>query len=314
MAITGIKWGVLLPTFGIGDGSPPLVAGARLAEGLGFDGVWAGDHLLSPAPVLDSLCALAAAAAVTERVELGIGVLQLGLRQPAWAAKQLTTIDALAPGRLRLGVGVGGEFPEEFTAAGADIRTRGARLDELMEFFPALLRSETVSHDGPLLASHVRPALRPGVARLPPIAVGGRSDAALRRAARYGDQWLCMWTSPATLPRRAARLAELAVDCGRPAPGITLLVTVSVDDDPSVARENAAALIDHQYRMPFSMVEKWTLSGHATAVARMLTEYIGAGVTEFVLMPAGDPLAQYERLADVREALNLLRGMMGTEA
>lgn len=300
MMADGIKWGVLLPTFGTGNGMPPLVAGARRAEELGFDGVWAGDHLLGPAPVLDSLCALAAAAAVTTRVELGIGVLQLGLRQPAWAAKQLATIDALAPGRLRLGVGVGGEFPEEFTASGAGITTRGARLDEIMSVLPGLLRGETVSHDGPLAPVDVRPGLRPAVSGLPPVAVGGRSDAALARAARYGDQWMSMWTSPETMKRRAARLAELAAGCGRPAPGITLLITTCIQDDQAAARDYAATLIGRQYRMPFEKVEKWTAYGPAAGVAEMLAGYLDAGVTEFVFMPAGDALVQYERLAALR--------------
>ncbi len=284
-----------------------MVAGARRAEDLGFDGLWAGDHLLAPAPVLDSLCALSAAAAVTERIELGISVLQLGLRQPAWAAKQLATIDALAPGRLRLGVGVGGEFPAEFTAAGVDIRTRGARLDEIMSVLPALLGGEAVGHAGPLAAVRVEPGLRPAVGTLPPVAVGGRSDAALARAARYGDQWLSMWTSPATLARRAARLAGLAADLGRPVPGITLLIAASIDDDRSAAMAAAAALIRRQYRMPFEKVDKWTAYGPAAAVTGKLAEYVAAGVTEFVFMPAGDPLVQYERLAGVREALCSLR-------
>lgn len=306
--VSGIKFGVLLPTFGTGNGRPPVVAGARRAEELGFDGLWAGDHLLAPAPVLDCLCALSAAAAVTERIELGIGVLQLGLRRPAWAAKQLATLDVLAPGRLRLGVGVGGEFPEEFTASGVGIGTRGARLDEIMAVLPALLRGEAVRHTGPHAAVRVEPGLRPAVGALPPVAVGGRSDAALARAARYGDQWLSMWTSPATLTRRAARLAELAAGFGRPTPGITLLITASVDEDRSVALDAAAALIMRHYRMPFEKVEKWTAYGPAATVTGMLTEYLDAGVTELVFMPAGDPLVQYERLANVRDALCSVNG------
>ena len=115
-----IQLGINLPTFDpLRAGGPPqFVESARLAEELGFDAVWVGDHLHMPAPNYDSVVAMAAVAATTERVKLGFGVMLLGLRQPAWAAKQLTTIDALAPGRLLLGVGVGGEFPEEFEAAG----------------------------------------------------------------------------------------------------------------------------------------------------------------------------------------------------
>ncbi len=144
-----MRWGVLAPSFDpFGCGIPPVTAAARRAEQLGFDGLWVGDHLLCPAPVLDSLCSLAAAAAVTERIALGVSVLQLGLRSLVWTAKQLTTIDALAPGRLRLGVGVGGELPEELTAAGVSGSTRGRRLDEMLEVLPALLRGERVRHHG----------------------------------------------------------------------------------------------------------------------------------------------------------------------
>lgn len=303
VSVSGIKFGVQLPTFDTGYGVPPVVAGARRAEELGFDGLWAGDHLLGPAPVLDAVGALCAAAAVTTRIELGLGVLQLGLRPPAWAAKQLATLDALAPGRLRLGVGVGGEFPEEFTAAGVDIQTRGARLDEIMTVLPALLRGEAVDHPGPLAPVTVRPGLLPAVSRLPPVTVGGRSDAALLRAARYGRRWLSLWTSPATITRRAARLAEIAAEIGRPGPppGVSLLIVTSVDEDRAVARDAAADLIARQYRMPFEQVEKWTAFGPADSVTALLREYRDAGVTEFVFMPAGDPLEQYRRLAEIRE-------------
>ncbi len=77
---------------------PPVVEAARRAEQLGFDALWAADHLICDAPVLDVLCALSAAAAVTSRIELGASVLQLGLRQPAWAAKQLATVATLETG------------------------------------------------------------------------------------------------------------------------------------------------------------------------------------------------------------------------
>src|SRR3954469_18145522 len=102
------RCGVLLPTFDpLRRGGPArVVEAARLAEDLGFDAVWAGDHLAAPAPNLDAPTCLAAAAVATERVALGLSVLLLGLRQPAWTAKQLVTIDVLSGGRLTVGVGV----------------------------------------------------------------------------------------------------------------------------------------------------------------------------------------------------------------
>jgi alkanesulfonate monooxygenase SsuD/methylene tetrahydromethanopterin reductase-like flavin-dependent oxidoreductase (luciferase family) len=297
-----IKWGVLLPTFDpLGQGTPPVAAAARCAEQLGFDALWAGDHLISHPPVLDALCALSAAAAVTSRIELGIGVLQLGLRQPAWAAKQLATIEALAPGRLRLGVGAGGEYPDEFTAAGIARDTRGRRLDEILEVLPALLRGEPVDHPGPLAPVRL-PGLRPAVSSLPRLSVGGRSDAALRRAARYGDQWMGIWLGAATVRSCADRLAALAAEYGRPPPSIAMLVLVNVDADTEAARRGAAELVQGQYRMPLRMIERWTACGNAGTVAAMLRGYVEAGVSEFVLMPAsGEAIGQYERLAAVRE-------------
>lgn len=296
------KWGVLLPTFDpLGAGSFPVVAAARRAEELGFDAAWAGDHLSPPAPVLDSLCVLSAAAAVTGQIELGTSVLLLGLRQPAWAAKQLATIGSLAPGRLRLGVGIGGEYPQEFATAGIPHRDRGRRLDEILTVLPALLRGEPVDHRGPLAPIRT-PGLRPAIAAVPPISIGGRSDAALRRAARLGDQWMGIWMSPETVRTRASGLPVLAAGFGRPVPSVAMLVLVNVDDDAARARREAEELVRGQYQMPFESVERWTITGPAAQVADALRQYVQAGVSEFVLMPAdGDVLGQYEHLAEVRD-------------
>jgi alkanesulfonate monooxygenase SsuD/methylene tetrahydromethanopterin reductase-like flavin-dependent oxidoreductase (luciferase family) len=296
-----IQWGVLLPTFDpFGSGTPPVVRAAQRAEELGFDALWAGDHLLSPAPVLDSLCALSAAAAVTTDIELGLSVLQLGLRHLVWTAKQLATIDALAPGRLRLGVGVGGEFADEFITAGVELATRGKRLDEMLDVLPALLRGEAVEHRG----SHVSvttPGLRPALRALPRVTVGGRSDAALVRAARYGDQWMGMWYDSATVRACADRLAVLAGEYNRPVPEVAMLVLVNVNDDIEIARREATAMLAGQYRLPLRVVERWTAYGPAEEVAKMLLDHCDAGATEFVLLPASpDPMGQYERLAAVR--------------
>ncbi len=151
---------------------------ARLAEQLGFDAVSVGDHLWCPAPVYDAGISLAAAAAVTERVKLGFGVMLLGLREPAWAAKQLITLDALAPGRLVLGVGVGGEFPAEFEAVGLRVSQRGRRLDEALSVLPDLLMGRAVSHAGPALTLET-PALAADL-RGRPRGAGARACRPLR--------------------------------------------------------------------------------------------------------------------------------------
>ena len=297
--------GVLLPTFDpMQVGAPSqLLDAARRAEQLGFDGIWAGDHLQCPAPGLDAVASIAACAAVTERVTLGFAVLLLGARQPAWTAKQLITIDRIAPGRLALGVGVGGEFPEEFEAAGVNVSQRGARLDEVLELLPALLGGQQVRHQGKALQLNA-PALLPPISKLPPVYVGGRGEPAMRRAARFGDAWMPMWLSPDKVRQRAGRLAELAAEHGRPAPALKLLLGVHVDSDEARARDQARAYIKGQYRMELDRVQRWTPCGSVQRVAEFLAGQVEAGVGEFVLMPlSGDSLTQYERCAEIRELL-----------
>jgi alkanesulfonate monooxygenase SsuD/methylene tetrahydromethanopterin reductase-like flavin-dependent oxidoreductase (luciferase family) len=282
------SWGVLLPTFDpLRRGEPfPVAAAARLSEEIGYDSIWAGDHLKCPAPVLDAVTCLAVAAAVTTRVTLGTSVMLLGLRQPAWAAKQIATLQQLSGNRLRLGVGVGGEFEQEYEAAEVPHAQRGARLDRALELLPSYLS-----------AGNER-SLEPA-APIPPILVGGRSDRAVKRAAQFGDAWLPMWISPETLAQRSETLSELSAGFHRPRPSLSLLILAHVDDDPSRARAEADAHLRGQYGMALERVERWTAFGSADQVAEFLERYIQAGVSEILMLPLGSrQLEQIERLAD----------------
>jgi alkanesulfonate monooxygenase SsuD/methylene tetrahydromethanopterin reductase-like flavin-dependent oxidoreductase (luciferase family) len=301
--------GVLLPTFDpFRTGDIPILAAARRAEELSFDSAWVGDHLACPAPNLDGPTSLAGAAAVTNHIELGFSVLLLGLRSPAWTAKQLVTLQAISHGRLTLGVGVGGEFPQEFAAAGVPVDQRGARLDQTLGVLPALLtgQSATIMADGGSPGLEI-PALEPALPHPPRILVGGRGERALRRVARYADGWLPMWLSPRRLGERAERLAELAAAEGRARPSLTLLVGVHVDDDERRAARAADRHLQGQYGLGLSAVERWTPLGRIERVVEQLQEYVAVGVSEFILFPlASDQLAQYERLAEVRTRLRSL--------
>jgi alkanesulfonate monooxygenase SsuD/methylene tetrahydromethanopterin reductase-like flavin-dependent oxidoreductase (luciferase family) len=290
-----VRLGINLPTFDplrVG-GRPKFVEAARLAEDSGFDAVWVGDHLHVPSPVYDSTVALSAVAATTTHIKLGFGVMLLGLRQPAWVAKQLTTIDALAPGRLLLGVGVGGEFPAEFEALGLNIRQRGRLLDEALTELPDWLQGRST------------PALSPTISELPPIWIGGRSEAALQRAARVGNGWLTMWMNPERIREQAEPLAQLAAAAGRPRPALGLAISVHVDANEGRAREEAEDYTQAMYGMPFEKVARYTPVGSAERVAEQIRAYADAGVEEFVLTPlTGEPLAQIPRLAEIRELIS----------
>jgi probable F420-dependent oxidoreductase len=309
------RYGVLLPTFDpFRLGAWPVAQAARRAEELEFDAVWTGDHLACPAPGLDAPSCLAAAAAVTGRVSLGLSVMLLALRPPAWAAKQLTTIDKLSGGRLVLGVGVGGEFPGEFAAAGVPVAERGRRVDETLSVLPSLLTGRPVKHDGRVLSLDV-PALEPAMAKPPPIFIGGRSQRAMQRAVRFGDAWLPMWLEPDTVAQRAGVLAQMATQQGRRTPSIALLLGVRVDDDLKRARGEAGAHLQGQYALPLHVVQRWTALGGVERVAETVEAYRAAGVSEFMFMPLGsDPIGQYDRLAEVRTLVSSAGLHAGREA
>jgi len=193
----------------VADADPREIARlAQRAEALGYASVWLPDHLLPPAPfgdvyggVHEALMLLANIAARTERVTLGTSVLILPLREPVLLAKQLATLERLAPGRVILGAGVGWQ-EDEFAALGVPFNRRGKRTDELIALVEEM---------------HATGSLRGGVlapqptARIP-LLVGGKSEAALRRAARVGDLWQAYNVTPDEWVVMRDRLNELSGD------------------------------------------------------------------------------------------------------
>jgi len=148
-----MRLGTTIPTYCTGDQLVPshtIERWARRAEEIGFDGLWAPDHIVKPdlynTSVLDPLSALNYAAAVTDDVDLGTSILILPLRRTANVASQALTLQHLAGGTLTLGLGIG-YVPEEFEVTGVPMRERGPRLSEGIEVLQALFDGET-SFDG----------------------------------------------------------------------------------------------------------------------------------------------------------------------
>jgi len=121
---------------------------ARRVDELGFDSLWTGDHVSFHGAIYESLTLLASYAGITTRARLGVGVYLLALRQPTVAAKISSTLDVLSGGRLIFGVGVGGENPKEFEAAGVPHKERGARVTEGIDVVRALWRDTPASFKG----------------------------------------------------------------------------------------------------------------------------------------------------------------------
>lgn len=205
--------GIHLPQYGRAAGPDSIRRAARLAEELGFADVWVSDHVAQPAaqkypsPYLyDPLLTLTWAAAATSRIGLGTSVLVAAQHPPLWLANATASLDALSGGRLRLTVGVGWS-KEEFDALGQDFHTRGRRTDEILQILRTCWEGDPSSHHG----EHYRfddMRVLPKPAHRIPIWIGGSSEAAYRRAARYGDGFQLIGLSPATVPEPLARLRQ----------------------------------------------------------------------------------------------------------
>jgi alkanesulfonate monooxygenase SsuD/methylene tetrahydromethanopterin reductase-like flavin-dependent oxidoreductase (luciferase family) len=234
-----------------------------------------------------------------------VGLYLLALRHPVLVARQLSTLAEGAPGRLVLGVGVGGEDRHEVEVCGVDPRTRGRRMDECLTVLRALLAGDPVTHRGDFFdldQALVLPAPPAPV----PIVVGGRSDAALERAARLGDGWLGIWVSARRYAEVVSRIADLAGDAGRG--DVTwrhgLNVWCGLGEDPAEGRQHLAAGMTAMYGLPFEAFERWSPSGSAEDVAAFLAPYVDAGARDLNLIcPGPDRPAVLRRVAEVRRLL-----------
>jgi probable F420-dependent oxidoreductase len=193
-----------------------LIAYAVKAEALGFGSIWVWDHIFlgvdPPFPVLDALTTLAAVAARTSTIKLGTGVLVLPLRNPVVLAKELSSLDLIAGGRLLLGMAAGW-YKREFDAVGVPFRERGRIMDRNLEILRRLWTEEQVNGEYP---PHVLRGsnMSPKPARHPVILIGGYVDRVLRRAALNGG-WLTYFYTPVGFAKSWAKIRGFAKEAGR---------------------------------------------------------------------------------------------------
>lgn len=230
--------GVNLINFGPGASSASLLQWAKIAEDLGYHSAMISDHVALtadvrikyPEPFYDAFATLSWLAGQTKRIKLGTTVVVVPYRHPALLARLGANLDDLSGGRFILGVGVGG-MPLEYAALGLAFHERGAIANEYLAAIKVLWTSETASFQGKHVAftdvAGIRSLQRPH----PPIWVGGRSDAALRRAVRFGDAWhpnhiSLEWLRTTGLPR----IRTFAERAGRPVPALAPRIAMGVTD------------------------------------------------------------------------------------
>lgn len=300
--MTGVEIGLSLPSAGgrTGGLDPGAVAReAVFAEDRGFGSVWVGDHVVHHGPILDAVVAATVAATVTRRVRVGIGVLLLAMRGLVVPAKQLSSLAWLSGGRLTVGVGVGGEFPDEWAACGVALARRGARTDAYLESFGALMAGDEVTHASEGLAFGPLRLDPPAPARVP-ILGSGRAARALERAATRTDGWLGFLQTPAGLARsvEAMQAARASSDRAGDPFTIGLLIGFRIDDDGPGAGRRAAELIAASHGgAPPELLERFVVAGPPGTVAEALQSYAAAGCSLLVVNPAdGEPAARQHQL------------------
>ena len=282
MSTPTMHLGVAVPISGSWATTENVVEIARLAEDLGYHSLWTFQRLLAAvdadgAPlllpqyrsVLDPIALLAYLAAVTDRVRLGVAVLNLPFASPVVTAKSLTTIDRLSHGRLDVGLGTGWQS-QEFEATGVTMDRRGARADDYLHALHAIWGDDVVDYEGEFYRvprSRIEP--RPVQSPHPPILMGGAAPAALRRAGRLADGWI------------SSSLADL----GRIGESIDIVRTAAVD----AGRDPAALRFVTRGVVKVRSDERAPLTGSLDEIRSDLADLAAQGVTETFLDLNFDP-------------------------
>jgi len=272
-------------------------------EAVGYDSVWTGDHMSFHNPIHESMTLLATYAPITKRIKLGVGVYLLALRSPAVAAKQAATLDVLSGGRLVFGVGVGGENPKEFELCGIPHKERGARVNEAIDAVRTLWRDTPASFHGRFTRFDGVSIDPKPVQQLPPIWIGGRSDAALVRAGRQGDGWMSYVVQADRYAQSLDKIRAAAATAGRSMERFTAahLVFITVGRDYEAAKRAWVSVLSRRYAQDFEpLAKRYGVIGTPEQCAEQLERFRAAGCNYFVMGAIGDPgdeRAQLETIA-----------------
>jgi probable F420-dependent oxidoreductase len=274
-----------------------IAAMARGAEEAGFDSLWLPDHLLFRFPEVyqqgawDAWSLLAAVAASTQTIEIGLLVACTSFRNPALMAKMATTIDEISGGRLILGLGAGWHEPE-YAAFGFPYDHRVSRFDEALQVITALLRTGHVDFNGAYYTARDC-ELRPRGPRPegPPLLIGGSGDRMLRLAARYGDAWNAdRQNDVIAMQALNTRVDAACHDEGRDPASLSRVIGIQVD----LLNASRQVMQPRQWVMA-----PWPLTGTPEELAAQIRRYAEARVEHMMIWIDPVSLAGIEAFAPV---------------
>jgi len=272
-----------------------------LCESGGVDSIWQTDRIVSREPILECMSVMAALAGRTRRLKFGVNVLSLAFRDPVLVAKQCATIDFLSEGRLLPAFGIGSPLGPEWRTLDIDTKTRGRKTDEGLEIIRRLWSEDAVDFAGVhyrLSGASISPKpVQPDL----PVWIGGSSEAAIRRTARFGTGWQAGAETPDQVGpviagiRIAAAAEGRAIDDDHYGAGIPF--RFGRPDDPGLDR-----LFEAYRKRTGRDPLRYFAIGDAEAILDRIAAYVTAGVSKFILRPAarGDDemLAQTRLLID----------------
>jgi probable F420-dependent oxidoreductase len=256
-------------------------------EALDVDSIWVSDRLVSSALTLEPITFLSYIAGRLRKMKFGTSTLVLPTRNPIVLAKELATLDFLSQGRLFPAIGLGGEESKDLQAVGIEHRTRGGRTDEMIMLLRRLWSEENVSFRGKHFAlDGVTITPRPWQKNGPPIWIGGRSEAALRRTGRLGDGWLVSSVSAGEVRQGIESIRGYAASADRQVSDdhYGVLIPFYFSDRVEKAVEIGGRAIRPRADLPTA---EFTAFGTPDQVRQRVGAYISAGASKFIMRPCG---------------------------
>ncbi len=282
---------------GLTSGAAGTARQAWQLEELGYDYLSSGEHYMRgnpPGPTHAALPLLAVAAGATERIRVVSSIVLVPFYHPTVLAKLTTTLDIASGGRLTLGIGVGGEYPVEFEAAGLQVNQRGRRTNECLEVLRRLWTEEHVGYQGRhFQLDDVTILPKPTQKPHPPVWVSGRRDAAMTRAALLGDGWMPYFYDPARYRDSVEKINGIASEKGRDMADFqwAYFPYISIYDTVEQAAEVATRALGGRYLRSggfADIVHRYCLLGPVEVCVARLREYIDAGARHIIFSVACD--------------------------
>jgi probable F420-dependent oxidoreductase len=278
--------------------------GVKMEE-LGYDSLWAWDHLLlgvEPSfPIIEALTLLTALAMRTRKIKLGTGVLVLPMRNPVVLAKQLSAIDLLSDGRLVIGVATGW-YKREFDAVGVPFERRGKIMEENLEILTRLFTEDKVEgewsyHKIPAGVMYPKPVQKPR----PPILIGGYVDRVLKRAAEKADGWLTYFYTPESFARAWGKIRHFARAAGRNPDALLNAAQLPIMIGKSRAAIEGTMMDwlgkEWDYAAWSESTRDSAILGTADECVEQLKRHLAAGVQKIIFVPYKYDMAQIEIIA-----------------